>query len=441
MVGTVREANVTTITARGRLTPRRQPYWHTIVAGREHLGWQRWPREKAGRWVLRRRRSGNYTTEQIGIADDDRVADGVSTLSFEQARERAVELAASEKRPAGRITVSRAMADYIDHVKAEGRSTRYAESVAATYILPALGKTEVARLTSKQLSSWLAAVADQPARKRARAGRPQFRSAPQDEEEGQRRRRSSANRVLAVLKAALNYAFDEGHVASNNAWGRRVKKFKGVDAARERFLSTDEAVRLINASDPDFRLLVRAALETGARYGELGRLKVADFNVDVGDIHVRKTKTSKARHVRLTPEGAAFFSQVCCAGRAGGEIMLLRSSGLPWRASDQGRPMAEACRNARIEPLGIHQLRHTWASHAVMNGVPLMVVARNLGHVDTKQVERHYGHLAESFITKAIRDHAPRFPGGSSSNVEPLKVKGSGANPLLRSRAKGKESL
>src|SRR6516165_360984 len=54
-----------------------------------------------------------------------------------------------------------------------------------------------------------------------------------------------------------------------------------------------------------------------------------------------------------------------------------------------------------------HILRHTWASLAVMAGVPLMVVAKTLGHSDTRMVEKHYGHLAPSFITEAIRP-APR---------------------------------
>ena len=44
-----------------------------------------------------------------------------------------------------------------------------------------------------------------------------------------------------------------------------------------------------------------------------------------------------------------------------------------------------------------------------MNGVPLLVVARNLGHTDTRMVEKHYGHLAPSYIADAIREGAPRF--------------------------------
>ena len=79
--------------------------------------------------------------------------------------------------------------------------------------------------------------------------------------------------------------------------------------------------------------------------------------------------------------------------------------------------MAEAVQRAAIKPrITFHGLRHTWASLAVMSGMPLMVVARNLGHADTRMVEHHYGHLAPSFIADAIRKHAPRF-GTKAGNV------------------------
>jgi integrase len=111
----------------------------------------------------------------------------------------------------------------------------------------------------------------------------------------------------------------------------------------------------------------------------------------------------------LTEQGADFFKQHC-AGRAGSELMLRHADGSPWKKSEQSRPMRGACAHARITPaVGFHQLRHTWASHAVMAGVPLMVVARNLGHVDTGMVEKHYGHLSESYVTEAIRAGAPRY--------------------------------
>jgi hypothetical protein len=55
-----------------------------------------------------------------------------------------------------------------------------------------------------------------------------------------------------------------------------------------------------------------------------------------------------------------------------------------------------------------------------MAGVPLFVVAKNLGHRDTKMVELHYGHLAQSYVTEAIRAGAPRFGKIESGNVRRL---------------------
>jgi integrase len=103
-------------------------------------------------------------------------------------------------------------------------------------------------------------------------------------------------------------------------------------------------------------------------------------------------------------------------GRAGADLMF----GREWKQSHQLRPMRQACERAKIEPpVGFHQLRHTWASLSIKGGVPLPIVAKNLGHADTRMVEKHYGHLDEDHVTKTIRDRAPRF-GKVASNVKAL---------------------
>ncbi len=102
--------------------------------------------------------------------------------------------------------------------------------------------------------------------------------------------------------------------------------------------------------------------------------------------------------------------------------MFRHGDGGAWQKSEQARPMAEACTRAKIKPaISFHILRHTWASHAVMNTVPLMVVAKNLGHADTRMVEKHYGHLAPSFIADAIRAGAPRYRVKDDKRVVPLR--------------------
>jgi integrase len=105
----------------------------------------------------------------------------------------------------------------------------------------------------------------------------------------------------------------------------------------------------------------------------------------------------------------AFFKQLT-AGRDGGKVMLRKVNGTAWGKSDQLRPMGAAIGRAKISPpISFHGLRHTYASLAVMDGVPLHVLARNLGHVDDRMVQKHYGHLTDSYLRDAIRKGAPQF--------------------------------
>ena len=123
---------------------------------------------------------------------------------------------------------------------------------------------------------------------------------------------------------------------------------------------------------------------------------------------MRESKSGKPRDVRLTEEGVAYFAGLT-AGRPADQLVFGRGD-RPWGKSHQAAPMALACKNASIVPaVGFHQLRHTWASLAVMNGMPLMMVAENLGHADTRMVERHYGHLTDDYRDKMIDNFAPRF--------------------------------
>lgn len=423
MARTVRDASLETRTARGRLEPRGKPYFRALEPGL-HLGYRK-PRSGAGKWVARLYEGERaYSVETIATADDFSDADGVAILSFKQAQEKARELMVRKAHQAagkrGPLTVRKVVEDYLAFLESNRKSAPDARYRAEALIQPALGDVEVEALTTEQLRAWHADIARAPPRIRTKRGQDQQHRAVSDDGETRRRRRSSANRTLTVLKAALNRAWREGHVPSDTAW-RRVEPFEAVEAARVRYLTIAEAQRLLNACDPDFRQLVQAALQTGARYGELTRLQVHDFNPDSGTLAIRQSKTGKPRHVVLTDEGAEFFRQVC-AGRDGSEIMFRKATGGAWLKSHQARPMDAACARAKISPpIGFHGLRHTWASLSVMAGVPLLVVAKNLGHSDTRMVEKHYGHLAPSYVADAIRAGAPRFGAVEKSNVDALQ--------------------
>ena len=85
-------------------------------------------------------------------------------------------------------------------------------------------------------------------------------------------------------------------------------------------------MRLVNACKPAFRNLVRGALLTGCRYGELTALHVADFNADAGVLTVRESKGGKPRHVVLTDEGQRLFATLT-AGKLGNQPIFARADG------------------------------------------------------------------------------------------------------------------
>jgi integrase len=419
MARTRRDAKLDSRTARASLSIRHAPYW-TVLDRNTALGYRKGAR--GGMWIARFRDNATGERKQVtlGAADDHVEADGKDIFSYRQARSAALAWfatnAAADDEP---CTVGKALDDYMVWFRRHKKSVRDTERAIEAHIRPALGSIELARLTTAALRDWHNRLADSPARLRTMRGQAQrFRDAPTDEE-GRRARKATANRVLTVLKAALNHAFAEGKVAADDAW-RKVKSFRGADAARVRYLSRKECMRLLNACRPDFRRLVMAALVSGCRYGELTRLKVADFNLDAGTLTIRESKSGRPRHIPLDNEGRAFFASIT-AGRAKGDLIFVRDDGKAWGKAHQVRPLAGASIAARLEPAAnFHCLRHTWASHRVMAGAPLMVVAQVLGHADTRMVEKHYGHLAPSFVREAIERTALGL-GDGEGNVVSLR--------------------
>jgi integrase len=373
-------------------------------------------------WLLRRWLGDRYEFEKIGFADDRAEADAERILSFNQARDRAVDMAkeaakaAKGATPRRRskpppLTVSEAMADYLAFVDQERKSGAIARNYEKTSILPTLGAIPVRDLTTKTLRDWLRDLAERPRFTHGRKGEPSRLQPPATTDEERRRRKSSANRIFNVLRAALNYAFqndEDGRVPSDAAW-KKVKAFRDVDAPKVRWLSTDEMQRLVNASNEPFKSLVLAGLFSGCRYGELCRLVVGDFDPDSDTLLVRVSKSGKSRHVTLTKEASNFFRRLT-KGRDAGELLLTNPNGKAWERGQQARPMKEACSQAHIAPaVGFHCLRHTFASHAVQHGVPLLIVAANLGHSTTKMCEKHYVHLSAEHVRKTIQDLAQPF--------------------------------
>jgi integrase len=400
----IKQVDLSKREGRSKLAVRTEPYWSFEREG-AHIGYYRGAR--VGKWVARYKlpgTGGGYSKATLGEADDapnSIVSDRV--LDWKAAKAKATEwfslMDRTEGVRSGPYTVADALDDYIARFR--GKDLINTRRRIEAFIRTKLGHYDTAKLTSKQIKRWHEDLADAPARLRTAKGAEQNVRLTADSDEGRRSRQASANRVLTILKAALNRAYQDGDTPSDHAW-RKVKRFENADGVNIRYLSDEEARRLVNAVAPSFRAMVQAALLTGARYAELGKLEARDFDRQSRTVRLRRTKAGDHRDVYLGDEGFLLFD-AATAGKAPNQPLFPRPDGGKWGASQQARPLAAACKAAGIEKTGFHDLRRTFGARLALQGVPMVVIAKALGHKDERITQRHYAHLAETYVAKTIR--------------------------------------
>ncbi len=452
MARTQRIAKLDSRSARLKVRSQPDPHWVVLDPG-QAFGYFKPTNGGAGTWRARLYLSETQTFRKtaLGTADDFEDANGKDVLNFSQAQAKARAWfkqtkaeATGERLHSGPLTVRDAWEDYAEAAARRGmKSLDRTRCTAELHILKPLGGVEVDKLTKRRIEKWHHELSIAPARVRSKFGAkvPATRPAPKNEDE-RRARKDSANRVLTILKALLNHARKE-HLtfANGDAWGE-AEAFKDTTKARIRFLNSEESQRLVNVCPPDFRRLVQGALFSGARFGELTKLEARDFNPESGTLHIDSSisKSGTKRDVVLTEEGQAFFQEMT-AGLKGNAPIFTREAfpdmrrvrpgsqepmpkvSRAWKRGDQSRFMIAACEAAGLEPLSFHELRHTHASALVNAGVPLVFIAKQLGHANTVMTEKHYGHMAPSAMAEAIRKLAPKLGIHTPCKVAGLKIK------------------
>lgn len=421
-----------TRTDRASLAPRKEPYWLVMEKGRA-LGYAKGL--NGGTWIARYYNPAAHpprAKKALGAADDVSDADGKMVLSCAQAQEAAREWfkvafheGTGERVHVGAYTVAHAVDAYIENRKEEGIATagRLRQDFDA-HVIPILGKDVLEHLTQKRLESWMRTVAGSGVRRRGKEGK-----APESKEEV-RARKATTNRIWTSLRAALNLAHQDKHVQTDAGW-RDVRPFRGTQVARIHFLSVAEQIRMVNACpSDDFRRLVQGGLFTGAREGELQRLVAKDFDPENGSVFFEYTKSGKPRHIALTEEGQAFFRDLVAGldpdtqlfPRTTYDRKDKRNSG-QWTRPEMTRTMRALCAAASVPAMTFHELRHTYASTLINAGVPLVFVAQQLGHADTRMVEKHYGHLCRTAKTESVRRLTPSLGIHTPGNIAALGMK------------------
>lgn len=213
--------------------------------------------------------------------------------------------------------------------------------------------------------------------------------------------------VLLVVSRMFGYAVEVGHIERPP----RIKLPK-YQAPPFDYLSFEEADLLLataKAKAPDWYGPLFVTLRTGLRRGELFELRWGDVQLKGAAPHLRitrsvskgevgTTKSSRERIVYLTPATAEYLGKLrqlntglVFPGADGGHM--------PQNTSDAN--LRRLCRLAELREIGWHVMRHTFASHLAMRGVPLKVIQEQLGHA-TMQMTMRYAHLSPASVSGAV---------------------------------------
>jgi integrase len=239
------------------------------------------------------------------------------------------------------------------------------------FILPAFKSTKVADLTATEIDGLHARISlTKPIR---------------------------ANRVLEVLRKALNLAIRWGWVSRNVADSFSRNK----EVARERFLSPDEYQLVLHKLDemPNQKAAnaIRLLSLTGARRGEVLTMEWADLDLlnSIWTIPMHKNKARKKKRLPLSPAAATLLKSMESESR----YVFETSEGTPM--ADLKRPWEWLRRETGLEELRIHDLRHSFASMLISQGETLEVIGKLLGHAQFQTTLR-YAHLADDPLRRAV---------------------------------------
>jgi len=209
---------------------------------------------------------------------------------------------------------------------------------------------------------------------------------------------STVNRELATLKHMFSKAIEWGFIKENPA--KPVKLFK-ENNRRLRFLSEEEINKLLSACHGYLKDIVIVALNTGMRRGEIFNLKWQDIDFELKLIHVADSKNNESRDIPMNETLYKTLKALKDKAEPGQQYVFINPrTSKPY--DDVKTSFKSALKRAAIENFTFHDLRHTFASHLVMNGVDLMTVKELLGHKDIKMTMR-YSHLSPDHKRVAVK--------------------------------------
>jgi integrase len=368
---------------RSKLQLRRDPYWLRLSAGR-YVGFRRMTRGTPGTWLARawREDKGKYAYETLG--DFATLPDGERYDAAKKAAEQwfqHLDLGGSTKPQ----SVKAACEAYLEMLKAEKseQASKDAEGYFKRLVYDdPIAKVMLSKLTKPHMAGF---------RERAL------------KHNGDR---SSFNRNITPLRAALNLAHEQGKVGTDQAWLTALRPFSDqemeqqCERRRTGTLDLDERRQLVECSSDEARPLFKTLALLPMRPGEVAKLKVEWLNVRTKALEIPAGK-SRARVIPL-PAAAFAHLKECAKSKLPGAWLVARADGSQWKKEAWRDEIKAAARKAKLPKATVcYTLRHSIITDLVVGELDIFTVAKLAG-TSVRMIEKHYGHLQREHARSAL---------------------------------------
>ena len=264
---------------------------------------------------------------------------------------------------------------YMPFAKSAKRSWRTDETVLRIHLLPRLGRVALDQISSPQVAELLHDMREQ-----------QYAS-------------GTTNRVLVLLRYMFNLAKKWGISGVSNNPTAELKT--APDVCRERFLTPEETHRLLKALETDENQTaaqsIKLLLLTGARRNEITQAKWEHIDWQKKTLLVPCSKSGRPRLIQLN---SAALELLRSLPRELGNAFIFPSPVTGRPSASLHFPWTRIRKRAGLTEFRLHDLRHSYASFLVNNGVSIYVVQGLLGHANVRATQR-YAHLANETLSEA----------------------------------------
>lgn len=256
-----------------------------------------------------------------------------------------------------------------------------------------IAKVKLEKLRRHHLKAWRKRLEQAPALV--------TRTKENDKKRMKERSKSTVNRDMVPLRAALGMVLKTGAPNTDAAWQEALRPFKGADKRRELYLDRNERKKLIDATCVDAQPFVKALCLLPLRPGALAGLKVRDFDKRTRALTVGKDKNGNPRQLTMPPKIADFFEEQV-KDKLPATAIFSRANGAVWNKDAWKYPIKDAVISAGLpSAASAYTLRHSVITDLIRARLPILTVAQ-LSGTSVAMIERHYGHLVRDDAEEAL---------------------------------------